>query len=412
MDDGVDWIGALDRDLRSFDVILKSANGTSDISYAVRGSAGLAVVDTVKQEFADVFFRNLEQLAADEEITALVLNHLEPEHTGAVPALLPLVSIATVCVSLCGLQVLGGLLKDEFERFDLRPLKTGDTLSLGNRTLELLITPYVYWPETQCTYPEGAGLLFTCDLLGCHFCDARLSNDRVGDFRFSLEYWFARIMRPCKPYVTGAFDLMDPLEIDMIAPDHGPVLRAHPDRYIEHYRRLVTSRLASEAGAEKSLLIYFDSAYGATAEMAQAVYGGASDDEGFRPSLIDVYEGELTPFVDLIERADALVLGTTTSNGDAVRTVWDLLASIVDIDTKGKLAAAIGSCVWTGEAVPMAQARLRGLTMRVPEDEIRVKLCPTKAEIEACRALGRRRAGHLTGAIALREIDLADLTAS
>ncbi|MEL6205593.1 MAG: FprA family A-type flavoprotein [Pseudomonadota bacterium] len=409
---GVDSIGALDRDLRTFDVILKSSNGTSDIAYAVRGSAGLAVVDTVKQEFADVFFRTLEQLAADEEITALVLNHLEPEHTGAVPEFLRRAPIATVCVSLCGLQVLGELLKDEFERFDIRPLKTGDTLSLGNRTLELFITPYVYWPETQCTYPEGAGLPFTCDLLGCQFCDARLFNDLVGDFRFSLEHCFVHITRPFTPYVTDAFDLIEPLEIDMVAPAHGPVLRAHPHSYVEHYRRLVTSRLASEAGAEKTLLNFYVSAYGARDEMTQAVYEGASEAEGVRLSLVELQGGEVTPFVDPIEEADGLVLGPPTINGDAARTLWDLLASLVDIDTKGKLAAAIGFSVWEGEAVPMVQARLRGVTMRVREAGIRVKLHPTKAELEACCAFGRCLAGHPTGAIAPRESDLADLIAS
>ncbi len=404
--DRVTWIGALDPDLRTFDIILKTANGTTYNAYTVHGSDGVAVIDTVKQEFTDTFLAHLEQVVGYDQITALVLNHLEPDHTGAVPELLRRAPHLKIYVSPRGVQVLRALLKDDFDTYEIIIVTTGDTVSLGDRTLRFLTTPYVHWPDTQCTYLEEQNLLFTCDLLGCHFCDGRLFNDKVGDFRFSFEYYFDHIMRPFKRFVAQALDLIEPLDIDMIVPAHGPILRSHPREYILHYRRLIKSRLASEVGAEKTLLIFYVSAYGATSQMAYAVYAGAAETPDVRVSLFDLQGGEVLPFIDLIEEADGLAFGTPTINGDAVRTVWDLLSSLVDIDTKGKLGAAFGSYGWTGEAVAMVEARLQGLKMRTPEAGLRIKLHPTEDELEQCRAFGRNLAAHLTGRNAPREIDM------
>lgn len=408
---GIHWIGALDPTLRIFDVILKTANGTTYNSYAVRGSEGVAVIDTVKEGFTQDFLTRLEQVARYDEITTLVLNHLEPDHTGAVPEFLRRAPHVKICVSPRGMMVLRALLKGDFEKYDIQTVKTGDTVSLGDRTLRFLTTPYVHWPDTQCTYLEESALLFTCDLLGCHYCDERLFNDASGDFRFSFEYYFEHIMRPFKKYVIRALDLIEPLDITMIAPGHGPVLRAHPRDYITHYRRLVTKRLASETGAQKTLLIFYVSAYGATETMAHAIYEGASEEGDVRVSLFDLQGGEVAPFVDLIEEADGLVFGTPTINGDAVRTVWDLLSGLIDIDITGKLGAAFGSYGWSGEAVRMVEARLQGLKMRVPESGLRIKLHPQEEELENCREFGRQLAAHLTGRAAPREIDMAELLA-
>lgn len=409
--DRVTWIGALDPDLRTFDVILNTANGTTYNAYTVRGSDGVAVIDTVKQEFNAAFFANLEQVARYDELTALVLNHLEPDHTGAVPELLRRAPHVKVYVSPRGMQMLRAQLKDEFDRYTILPAQTGDTVSLGDRTLRFLTTPYVHWPDTQCTYLEEQNLLFTCDLMGCHYCDARLFNDRVGDFRFAFEYYYDHIMRPFRRNVIEALDAIEPLDIDMIAPAHGPVLRAHPRQYIRHYRRLAESRLLAETGAAKTLLIFYVSAYGATSDMAHAVYAGASENPDVRVSLFDLQGSEVKPFVDLVEEADGLVFGTPTINGDAVRKVWDLMSGLVDVETRGKLGAAFGSYGWSGEAVRMVEARLQGMGMRVPEDGLRIKFHPRGDELDQCRAFGRRLAAHLTGAAEPREIDMAALLA-
>jgi len=404
------WIGALDPDLRVFDIILKTANGTTYNAYLVKGEDGVAIIDTVKEQFSEEFFKKIEEITTYDQIKYIVLNHLEPDHTGALPELLRRAPQAKVHISPRGLSMLKGLIKND--QFQAHPVKTGDSISLGNKKLHFFTTPFLHWPDTQCTYLEEEQILFSGDIFGCHFCDGRLFNDVVGDFRFSFEYYYAHIMRPFKQHVLTALQLIKNLQIQLIAPAHGPILRDRPLDYIERYKQMSTPRLKNELNQEKSLLIFYLSSYGNTAKMAQAVYRGASTVEGVRASLFDLQGGEISPFVDLIEESDALAFGSPTINGDAVKPVWDLLASLALINTTGKLGAAFGSYGWSGEAVRMVSDRLRGLKLRVPLEGLRIKLVPTDHELQECEAFGQQLGELLTHTGAFserREIDLSDL---
>ncbi|WP_319410498.1 FprA family A-type flavoprotein [uncultured Cohaesibacter sp.] len=407
---GVNWIGAFDPDLRSFDLILKTANGTTYNAYAVQGAEGVAIIDTVKEEFSGQFFDRLEQVTSYDAIRAVVLNHLELDHAGALPELMRRAPHAHIYVSQRGLKLLQATLKDELAHYHYTLTDDGDSLDLGGRVLQFVMTPYLHWPETMCSFLLPDRILFSCDVFGAHFCDPRLYNDLVGDFRFSFEYYFRHIMRPFKKWVLQAMDKIEPLAPVMIAPSHGPILRTRPMDYVKSYRLLSGSHLPNEVeGKEKSLLIFYLSAYGATADMARSVYEGASAIEGVRVSLYDLQGGEVEPFVDLIEGADGMMFGSPTINGDAVKPIWDLLASLIAIDTRGKVGAAFGSYGWSGEAVPMIEDRMRGLKMRVPEKGKRIKFHPTEQELEECRSYGQAIAELLSGKARPKVIDFAEL---
>jgi NADH oxidase (H2O-forming) len=407
----VHWIGALDPAMRSFDIILKTPNGTTYNSYVVRGSEGVAVIDTVKAECAAQFFARLEAVARYDEIKFIVLNHLEPDHSGALPELMRRAPQAQLIISEAAQQMLKALLKQA--DIPYTPVAHDDSISLGDRTLRFLNTPYLHWPDTQCTYLEQEAILFSGDVFGCHFCDERLFNDRVGDFRFSFEYYYAHIMRPFKDYVLTALDQIEPLTLNIIAPAHGPVLREQPRHYVARYRELSTPHLKLDFGrSEKTMIVFYISSYGNTKRMAEAIRDGASAVGGLRVSLYDLEGGEVEPFVDLVEEADAILLGTPTINGDAVKPVWDLLSSLAKIKVKGKVGAAFGSYGWSGEAVRMVDDRLRGLKMRVPQAGLRIKLIPSAEELDTCYGFGRDIGNFVLGKQQERVIDMAELLAS
>ena len=407
---GVHWIGALDPDLREFDVILRTANGTTYNAYCVRGAEGVAVIDTVKEEFADTFFARLESVARYDEVKAIVLNHLEPDHSGALPELLRRAPGARLYISYRAQAMLKGIVKDGPAPFAFSPVDTGDRVDLGGRSLRFLHTPFLHWPDTQCTFLPEEGVLFSGDVFGCHYCDPRLFNDRAGDFRFSFDYYYQHIMRPFRSHVLEALDLIEPLDLRLLAPAHGPILREAPRRYVQRYRQLAEPLLTKEAGgSERTLLIFYVSAYGNTERMALALRDGAEAVDGVRVSLYDLGGGEVAPFVDLVEEADGLVFGSPTINGDAVKPVWDLLSSLTLVNVRGKLGAAFGSYGWSGEAVGLIEDRLRGLKLRVPHKGIKARLIPTEGELGACRGFGRELALHLTGAAERRVIDMAEL---
>ena len=409
--DDVYWVGALDPMLRTFDIILSTANGTTYNAYLVKSSEGAAVIDTVKENFSDEFFARLESTVDYGEIKVIVLNHLEPDHTGALPELMRRAPQAKLYISQRATSMLKALLKPVAGRLEYTAVNTGDRISLGNRTLRFLHTPFLHWPDTQCSYLQEEGVLFSGDVFGCHYCDKRLFNDQVGDFRFSFDYYYAHIMRPFKKHVLDALKLIEPLKLNQIAPAHGPILRERPRRYVTHYRELSTSSLSRKIGNDDlSLIIFYMSAYGNTARMAEEITDGAGSVEGVRVSLYDLEGGETDPFVDLIEEANALLFGSPTINGDAVKPVWDLLSSLTAVNLKGKLGGAFGSYGWSGEAVRMIEDRMRGLKMQIPVDGVRVKLIPTKEELEGCRLFGRHIAEALTGKQReKRIIDFADL---
>jgi len=409
--DGIHWIGALDPTLRTFDIILSTANGTTYNSYLVKGSEGVAVIDTVKENFSGEFFARLESAADYGDIKAIVLNHLEPDHTGALPELMRRAPQAQLYISQRATSMLKALLKPAEGELDYITVDTGDRVELGDRTLRFLHTPFLHWPDTQCTYLEEEGVLFSGDVFGCHYCDRRLFNDQVGDFHFSFDYYYAHIMRPFKRHVLEALKLIEPLKLQLIAPTHGPILRERPRRYVTRYRELSTSGLSREPNSDDySLIVFYMSSYGNTARMAEAISEGADQVDGIRISLYDLEGGEIDPFVDLIEEADALLFGSPTINGDAVKPVWELLSSLAVVNLKGKLGGAFGSFGWSGEAVRMIEDRMRGLKMRIPIEGVRVKLIPTEEELEACREFGRHIAQELVGARAEKAvIDFADL---
>jgi len=407
----VHWIGALDPGMRTFDLILRTPNGTTYNSYCVRGSDGVAIIDTVKEEHADAFFARLEAVCRYDEIKAIVLNHLEPDHAGALPELVRRAPQARLYISASGLGMLKAILKrlPNAERIPCTTVTTGDTVSLGDRSLHFLQTPYLHWPDTMCTWVPEERILFSGDVFGCHFCDARLFDDRCGDFRFAFDYYYAHIMRPFRQFVLDALELIDPLDARCIAPAHGPILRSQHRRFVERYRQLSQPR---EASAEKSLLVFYLSSYGNTKRMAEAVADGASQIDGLRVSLYDLEGAEIEPFVDLIEDIDAIAIGSPTINGDAVKTVWDLLSSLTRVHVKGKIGAAFGSYGWSGEAVRLIEERMRGLKLRTPVNGVKVKLIPNEQDLDTCRAFGDELGRWVLGKQAPREIDLSDLVAA
>ncbi len=407
----VHWIGAFDPSMRTFDVILKTPNGTTYNSYCVRGSDGVAIIDTVKLECADQFFARLQQFADYDEITAIVLNHLEPDHSGCLPQLLRRAPRAKLYVSESAQLMLKALVKQDGLAYV--PVTTGDSVSLGDRTLRFLHTPYLHWPDTQCTYVPEERVLFSGDVFGCHFCDQRMFNDKVGDFRYAFEYYFQHIMRPFKRHVLDALALIEPLELTAIAPSHGPILRDRPQDYVARYRELSTPRLRRETdNGDKTVIVFYISSYGNTRRMAEAVRDGASEVPGLRLSLYDLEGTPVEPLVDLVEEADAILIGSPTINGDAVKPVWDLLSSFAGIHVTGKVAGAFGSFGWSGEAVRMIEDRLRGLKFRVPVPGVKVKLIPAREEILACRDFGRRVGEFLIGRPQTREIDFSELVSA
>jgi NADH oxidase (H2O-forming) len=380
--EGISWVGALNPALRLFDIFMRTERGTTYNAYLVQGRDKIALIDGVKAGFSKEWLARLESVVPLERIDYLVGNHLEPDHSGAYLAALERMPRARVVVSKNARTFLQELTNQEL---DPLLVGTGDALDLGGKTLKFLTAPFLHWPDTMFTYVPEDAVLFSCDFFGAHFCHEELFDDQVGDYTHAFKYYFDHIFRPFKEHVRNGLQLIEPLPLSLIAPSHGPVVRAGISDVQQQYREWASRPAPVPEG---SLLVFYVSAYGLTGQLARAVAEGAQA-TGVRTALYDLVGTEIPTVLDDIEAADGLAVGSCTINGDAVKPIWDLLSSLATLKLRGKWAAAFGSYGWSGEAVPMIEERLKSLKFRLAGPGVRIKFTPKPEDLEAARVLGQ-----------------------
>ncbi len=398
----VDFIGAFDPKIRTFDIIMKTANGSSYNSYVVRGSEGVAIMDTVKKEFSEEFFERLEQVCEYDEIKYIVLHHLEPDHSGALEELMQRAPQAKLIISGRAVMMLKGLIKTDIP---FETANTGKKISLGDKTIEFLSTPFLHWPDTMSSYLHEEKVLFSGDVFGSHYYDERLFDDEVGDFSYAFKYYYEHIMRPFKQYVMQALNLYNRFDIKTIAPLHGPILRTNPQYYLDKYEEWSSEeKFRKNVFGKKMLSVFYMSSYDNTHKMAEVIMEGADTIDGVVASMYDLASLDEKNMIDLLEESDAVIVGSPTINGDAVKPAWDLLSCMAFLESQGKVGATFGSYGWTGEAPEMLHDRMRWLKFRLPVKPIKIKLIPTEEELDDCFEFGKEVAEITMGKMVEMEI--------
>ncbi|MDD3217059.1 MAG: FprA family A-type flavoprotein, partial [Methanoculleus sp.] len=217
---GVFAVGAIDWDRRIFDELIPTPDGTSYNSYLLRGSEKTALIDTVDpSKFADLT-ANLDRLGVDK-IDYIIANHAEQDHSGSIPAMLGRYPGAKVVTNQKCRDFLVDLLQIPQDRVIV--ISDGDTLTLGDRTLEFIFAPWVHWPETMLTYLPEDRILFSCDLFGSHYATSSLYVPDEGAIYESAKRYYAEIMMPFRSSIKAHLAKLAAREIAVIAPSHGPV---------------------------------------------------------------------------------------------------------------------------------------------------------------------------------------------
>lgn len=386
----VHWVGARHPDLTVFDELFPTRRGTTYNSYLVQGADKVALIDTVKESFGDEFLTKVASIVPLAKIDLVVVNHAEPDHSGALGRLLDENPDITVCCSRAGAKFLEQL----YERpLNTRVVSEGEEIDLGGKTLRFILAPFLHWPDTMFTHLPEDGLLFSCDAFGAHYCGNGLYNDEVGAFSAEFAFYFDTIMRPFKDKIREAVAKVEGLELSMICPSHGPILRKDPMAAIASYRKWAT---VPENERPRALLIVL-SPHGNTRTMASAVREGleAEGVEVIVKSLVDSADEEIR---DELERSDLLLVGSPTINRDAPPPVWRALSLLSSVTPGGKLGAVFGSYGWSGEAVKLIEERLKGVKYRLVADGLCLRFRPTAEDITACREFGRSAARALAEA--------------
>ncbi len=385
---GVSWIGALHPDLRVFDIIMKTKNGTTYNSYMLQDEK-IAIIDTVKDKFTDLYLKNLSERLEFSKIDYIVVQHSEPDHSGSLIALMERAPQATILCAKPAVKYVQNIINREA---DIQAVRQGDEIDLGGKTLRFIASPFLHWPDTMMTYLNEDNILFSCDVFANHFCDSRMIDREIPrDTWPDFEYYFKMIFRPFKKYVQKTLDKVHELNVDTIAPSHGPILTDNIDQYIQAYD--VWSKPLPENEPKKAL-IYYVTAHGNTKQMAETIATGLSS-AGISVETFDVTEIDPATHLDRIEQCDLLLVGSPTINNDAVQPIWTLLSSLATLDIKGKVAASFGSIGWSGEAVTFMDQRLLQLKFKVPKEGLTAVLTPSSQELQTCEAFGSELASVL-----------------
>ena len=378
------YIGVSDPDIRTFDIIMKTANGTTYNSYLLKTDEGVIIFDTVKEEFEDIFFEKINSICSYDDIKYIVMHHLEPDHSGALPKLTARAPQAKILISPMAQPMLKAITGNDSMEFET--VWTNKELSFGGKTLKFLSTPNLHWPETMSSYLVEDKILFSGDVFGSHYFDSRLFDDLVGDFDYAFKYYYDHIMRPFKTDVLNALKLYEQCDINMILNLHGPIIREKPEYFINKYKQWSTK--SDRLHGKKIVSIFYVTSYKNTKDMAESIYDGIESNENLIANLYDLTALDEQNMITILEESTGILIGAPTINGDAPKPVWDLLSCMMLLEKKGKFGGSFGSYGWSGEAVEMINDRLKNLKFRVPLAPQKVKLIPTKIELLGCYDFG------------------------
>jgi len=379
LNDKVFWVGAIDWAVRDFHGYLTS-RGTTYNAYLIMADK-ITLVDTVKRPFVDELLSRVASVVDPTRIDYVVSNHAELDHSGGLPAVLQAVKPEKVFASAMGKRALA----DHFHwDVEVEAVKNGETLSLGRRTLAFTETRMLHWPDSMFSYLVEDKVLFSQDGFGMYLASSERFADEIDDSILEHEAakYFANILTPYSGLVIKLLEKVaeSGLEIDVIAPDHGPIWRRNPERIIEMY-----ARYAAGAGGRKAVVAY-DTMWGSTDAMARAIGEGLASG-GTRAELMSLGSSHRSDVATQLLDAGALIVGSPTLNNNMFPTMADLLSYLGGLRFRPRLAAAFGSHGWSGEGVKHLSAKLADMGHEVVGD-VRCRYLPDAQILEQCRALG------------------------
>jgi flavorubredoxin len=333
-------VGVIDWDRRIFDELVPLPEGTSYNSYYIKGSEKTALIDTADPSCEEDFIGNLIRLGINR-LDYIVINHAEQDHAGSLPMLLELFPGAKICCTQKCQELLSLLLDVPAERCQI--VNSGDSVNLGERTLEFMFTPWVHWPETMMTYCPEEEILFSCDLFGSHYATSDLYVQDMAREEILAKRYYGEIMMPFKTSIVKYMVELKEKKIKTIAPSHGPVIRP-ASLILDLYEQWTSDQV------KNFVLIPYVSMHGSTSRMVRYLTELLIErGVGVKPFKVTSPDsGALA--MELVDAATVVFATPTVLFGphpDMVSVAY--LANL--IKPKTRYVSIIGSYGWGGKTV-------------------------------------------------------------
>jgi flavorubredoxin len=377
---GIYWVGAIDWNVRDFHGY-STPFGSTYNAYLILDEKNV-LVDTVKAPFYLEMLGRISEIIDPSRIDIVVANHVEMDHSGSLPQIVERIGSPLVITSERGKK---GLEKHYQRSLKFRTVKSGETLSIGQRTLTFVEAPMLHWPDSMFTYVKEDQVLLPNDAFGQHFASCQRFEDEVGDevMRHAAKY-YANILWPLAPLILKKVDevVKMGIPIDMIAPSHGLIWRKEPSRIIQAYVEW------SQGKSRNKVLVVYDTMWGSTEKMAKAILNGVID-EGVDARLLHLRSNHRSDIIEEMLEARGILLGSPTLNNGMFPTMGDFLTYMRGLRPKGKIFGLFGSHGWGGGAIKEMRRHLEAEKFEIWEKELPVQFVPNSEEVSRAIQFGR-----------------------
>lgn len=388
----VDWVGVRDWELQKFHGNEYSTNhGSTYNSYLIREEKTV-LIDTVWKPFAKAYVKNLESEIDLKKIDFIVAHHAEIDHSGALPELMAKIPKTPIYCSANGMKSLKGHYHQDW---DFRPMKTGDTLDIGNgKKLVFVEMRMLHWPDSMATYLTGDNILFSNDAFGQHYVSSAMFNDLVDQtelFHECIKY-YANILTPFSTFANKKIKevLSLNLPIDIIATSHGVIWRDNPVQIVEKYMAWANDY------QENQITLIYDSMWEGTRIMAEKIAAGIMEiDKDVTVKLLNTAKEDKNDIVTEIFKSKAILVGSPTINKGILSSMAEIMEIIKGLRFQKKKAASFGCYGWSGESINVLNQHLDNAGFTRVNDGIKALWNPDEESIAQCIQFGRDFVGQI-----------------
>lgn len=385
--DRVYWVGAVDWTIRNFHGY-QTSRGTTYNAFLIVGDE-VTLVDTVKLPFMDEMMSRIASVVDPSKIKNIVSNHSEMDHSGCLPRLVHIVKPDRIIASAQGKKALDNHFHWDI---DVEVAPNAGELQLGDATLRFAETRMIHWPDSMFAYLEGDKVLFSNDAFGMHLSSSERFADELNPVILNEEAakYYANILVPFSSLIDKLLAELPSLnfDVEVIAPDHGPIWRERIGDIIGSY-----AKWTKQLPTRKAVVMY-DTMWSSTDKMARAIGDGLMD-EGIHTILMPLSACHRSDVATELLDAGALVVGSPTMNNQMFPPVADAMTYLKGLRPRHLVSASFGSYGWSGEAVKDLDTMLNDMKLTVVQEGLRVRYVPDGEALADCRNLGINVAGKL-----------------
>ena len=375
--DGIYWVGALDWDIRNFHGYTTNRGSTYNAYLII--DEKITLVDTVKKPFAQELIDRISEIIDPSKIDYLVSNHVEMDHSSSIPEIMKLAPNATIVTSAP--NGLKGLKAHYGDGYNYQPVKGGDVLKIGKRSLHFVQTPMLHWPDNMVTYCPEEKILFSNDAMGQHYTSTGRFDDEVDMdevFQEAKKY-YANILMVYGTQVQNILPTIKSLDMDLVAPSHGIIWRKHISDIVGLY-----DKWSGGAGNDNALIIY-DTMYHSTETIARNITETFIR-AGKNAKLYNLQATNMSDIITEVLTAKYIAVGSSTLNNNMLATVAAFLRYLKGLTTKDKIGMAFGSYGWSGQAAGQVEEILKDCGYETPFGLYKFQYIPQKEDLDKMSA--------------------------